>query len=375
MIPCVLRERTEAPPGLDRAARLAGFAWSFHHTLRPYRPTPVRALPALAQSLGIGALWLKDESSRFGLGAFKALGASFAMHRYREEHDVGGDAVFTTATDGNHGRAVAWMARILGMRSVIYMPAHSVRARVEAIVNEGAQVVLVEEGYDAAVERAQAAGRTHGWIVIQDTTTPDYREIPEWIGAGYWTMARELESTINGADAPEVDLVVLHAGVGTWPAAMVQYFWHRYGARRPKIVIVEPVEAACVLESVRAGRPVMATGSLRTMMAGLNCGFPSLGALAVLRDSVDALIAIPDEWAGLAMRRLASGDGGDPVVVAGESGAASVAGLLALAADPDGAAIRERLQLTRESRVLVWSTEGATDPEHWARVVGRPVPA
>lgn len=376
MIPqYLLRHDIAAPPGVAALASLSDEAWAFHRSLRLYQPTPLHHLDALARRLGIGALWLKDESPRFGLNAFKGLGASFAMHRWLATHDVPADAVFTTATDGNHGRAVSWMARQSGYRAVIFMPAYSVRARIEAIENEGAKVVLVPEGYDAAVAQAQAAAHEHGWIVIQDTTTEHYREVSDWIEAGYWTMARELEPVLHGDARADVDVVLLHAGVGTWPAAMVQYYWHRYESRRPRILVVEPVEAACVIESVAAGHAVGATGSLRTIMAGLNCGFPSLSALDVLRDSVDGFMTIGDQWTEKAMRALAQGTDGDPVVVAGESGAASVAALLALADDPAYAPLRDHMGIDRNTRVLVWSTEGATDPDDWERVVGRPVPS
>lgn len=373
--PFVLIDEPTTPTGIPETAALADIAWAFHRSFRGYAPTPVRQLDAFARELGVRALLLKDESSRFGLNAFKGLGASFAMHHWLATHEVDEVAVFTTATDGNHGRAVAWMARQLGFRSVIYMPSHSVPARIAAIENEGAKVVLVDEGYDVAVQRALQAAADNGWIVIQDTATDNYREVPEWIGAGYWTMARELESTVHAPERPEVDVVLLHAGVGTWPAAMVQYYWNRYGAARPKLVVVEPVEAACVLESARAGHPTLATGSLRTIMAGLNCGFPSTTALEVLRRSVDAFIAIPDQWAERAMRRLATPGTDEPMVVAGESGAASTAGLMALMQDPAYEPIRRHIGLNAASRVLVWSTEGATDPVGWERVVGRPLTA
>jgi diaminopropionate ammonia-lyase family len=156
---------------------------------------------------------------------------------------------------------------------------------------------------------------------------------------------------------------------------MVQYYWHRYGVRRPRLVIVEPTAAACLLDSVRCGQPMPASGSLQTIMAGLNCGYPSITAFETLRSSVDAFIAIPDEWAERAMRSLATPRGTDPAVVAGESGAAGVAGLMAVMEDPAYAGVREHIGLGRGSRVLAWSTEGATDPVGWERVVGRPVPA
>jgi len=362
----VLVDAPMAPPGLTETAALADLAFAYHRGLRHYKPTPLRQLDALAAELGVASLFLKDESFRFGLNAFKGLGASFAMHHWLATHEVSGDAVFTTATDGNHGRAVAWMARQLGFRAVIFMPAHSVPARVAAIQNEGAKVVLVAEGYDAAVQCALEAAATKGWIVIQDTATAGYTEVPAWIGAAYWTMARELEALVHGAEHAAVDVVLLHAGVGTWPAAMAQYYWDRYGARRPRLVVVEPIEAACVLESVIAGHPTQATGALRTIMAGLNCGYPSTSALEILRRGVDAFVAIPDQWAERAMRALADGE---PAVIAGESGAASVAGLMAIMKDPAYRPVCEHIGLGAKSRVLVWSTEGATDPAGWEQVL------
>ena len=370
--PFAVIDRAGPAPGGPEAAALADSAWIYHHTLRQYQPTPLRRLDRLALEVGVGSVALKDESYRFGLNAFKALGASFAMHRWVSRHTVPGDAVFTTATDGNHGRAVAWMARQLGTRAVVFMPAHSVPVRVAAIQNEGAQVVLVESGYDAAVRLALEAAASRGWIAIQDTATEQYRDVPALIAAGYWTMARELEPMVHGPLEPQVDVVLLHAGVGTWAAAMTQYYWHRYGPHRPKLVVVEPLDAACLLESVVAGHPAHATGSLRTIMAGLNCGYPSTDAFDLLRGSVDAFVAISDAWAEQAMRSLADGD---PAVIAGESGAAGVAGLMALMHDAAYTEVRRHVGLGPDSRVLVWSTEGATDPDGWERVVGRAPPA
>ena len=363
------------PADLLRLPALGEAAWACHLALPEYQPTPLHALGGLADELGLASLHLKDESARFGLNAFKGLGASFAIHRWLELHPEASPVTFTTATDGNHGRAVAWSAHRYGARAVIFVPSHTVPARIEAITREGAEVVLVEGDYDLAVAQAHEAAEHAGWTLIQDAARPGYEEIPEWIAAGYWTHARELESTVFPPGEPAVDLVMLHAGVGTWPAAMVSYLWHRYGDRRPRIAVVEPAEADCILASALAGRPTRARGSLRTMMAGLNCGWPSTTAFPIIAAGADALMAVPDHWAERAMRRLATPSGGDVAVVAGESGAASVAGLLAMTFDPALAPVAEHLRLARRPRVLVWSTEGATDPEGWARVVGRPVPS
>lgn len=360
------------PPRLAALADLADEAWQFHQTLADHVATPLHRLDGLAHSLGIASLHLKDESYRFGLNAFKALGASFAMHRWLVRHRPDGVTTFTTATDGNHGRAVAWSARRMGHRAVVFIPAYARPARIAAIAAEGAEVVLVREGYDAAVQRAHAAARDQGWVIIQDTAETGYEEIPEWIAAGYWTHARELESSVHPPEAPAADLVLLHAGVGTWAAAIAGYYWHRYGARRPRIAIVEPTRAACVLAAVQGGGATPIDASRRTVMAGLDCALASTTALEMLQQSVDAFFAIDDAWALEAMQRLAHPMGHDPRVVAGESGAASIGGLLALMGHGDLAAVREHLRLGPETRVLVWSTEGATDPEHWEAVVGEP---
>ena len=363
-----------APPHTTRLAALASEALQYHRSLPSYHPTPLHRLDALAHSLGVGQLLLKDESSRFGLNAFKGLGASFAVHKWLATHPGAGPVTFTTATDGNHGRAVAWAARQVGHPAVIFVPAHAAAARVAAIRAEGAEVVLVEEGYDAAVARAHEAAVQNGWVVIQDGSREGYVEIPEWISAGYWTHAHELEPIPNGDVRTDVDVVILHAGVGTWPAAMVAYFWHRYGAARPRIAVVEPERAPCVLAAVEAGRPVVVETPLRTVMAGLDCAVASASAVETLARGVEAFFTIGDHWALEAMRRLATPMAGDPRVIAGESGAASAAGLMALMADDALSPVREHLQLDSKSRVLVWSTEGATDPLHWQAVVGSPPP-
>lgn len=370
-----LVDGTVPPPGLAAMATLADEALAFHRAMPEYAPTPLHRLDELARSIGLAAVLLKDESPRFGLNAFKGLGASFAVHRWLSQHADRDMVTFTTATDGNHGRAVAWAARRAGHRAVIFIPAHAAASRVAAIRAEGAEVIRVAEGYDAAVRRAHEAAVAEGWVVIQDTATPGYETIPDWIAAGYWTHARELEPDPHGEGRPAVDLVVLHAGVGTWAAAITAYYWHHYGERRPRIAIVEPARAPCMLAAAEAGTATPVDASQRTVMAGLDCALASTNAVAMLRESVDAFFVIDDAWALEAMRRLATPMGHDPVVIAGESGAAGIAGLLALHGHGDLAAVRDHLGLGATTRALVWSTEGATDPAHWAEVVGRPVPA
>jgi diaminopropionate ammonia-lyase len=370
----LLLEGRAAPPRTNELAVLADEAAAFHRTIAGHHPTPCHELGALAATLGVASLALKDESHRLGLNAFKVLGASFAIDRWLRRHPADGQVTFTTATDGNHGRAVAWAARQAGHRAVVFIPAHARPARVAAIRGEGADVVLVEEGYDAAVRAAHAAAQDRGWIEIQDTASSGYEEVPEWIAAGYWSHARELEPAWHPDGEPAVDLVLLHAGVGTWAAAIVAYYWHRYGARRPRIALVEPETAPCVLAGIAAGGAVSIDSPTRTVMAGLDCALASTTAVRALAGSVDAAFTIGDQWALEAMRRLATPSGNDPPVVAGESGAAGLGGLLALRHEAALAPVVRHLGLDAGTRVLVWSTEGATDPDHWQAVVGRPVP-
>ncbi|MDX2192914.1 MAG: diaminopropionate ammonia-lyase [Gemmatimonadales bacterium] len=363
----------DGPPHQAELAALADEAWAFHRALPGYAPTPVARLDALARTLGLGTLALKDESFRFGLNAFKGLGASFAVDRWLRTRARGaGPYTFTTATDGNHGHAVAWAARMAGHRAVVFVPAHTVPARIARIAGEGAEVRVVHGEYDEAVQAADAAARDHGWVLIQDTAYDGYEEIPQWIVGGYTTHCRELEASAFAAGAPAADLALLHAGVGSWAASVVAYLWHRYGARRPRLLIVEPTAADCLLASAEAGRFAHATGDLRTIMAGLCCGTPSTTAWTMLRDGVDAFMAVPDGWAEQAMRRLAHPLPGDDRVIAGESGAASVAGLMALMRAPELAPLRDALGAGPATRVLVFSTEGDTDPDAWRRITATP---
>jgi len=360
----------------ERAAR------PFHRSLPGYEPSLLRDLPELADEMNLGAVLVKDESSRFGIQAFKALGASYAVYsvlrnRLREltgddlllsafgspeMNKALGEVVFTAATDGNHGRAVAWTARMLNCKSIIFMPDDTATARIAHIEEEGAQVRLVAGTFDDCVNACASAAAEHGWQVIADTAYPGYMEIPGFIMAGYSTIFDEIAEQLV---AP-VDAIVLPVGVGGLAAACTAYHVLDCEGRRPKLISIEPVESACFLESIEAGdgEPHAAAGNRRSVMAGLNCGVPSLLAWPVIRDAMDLFLAIEDEYAEQAMR-IYHGFG----VESGESGASTLAGLIALLRVPELAAARETLGLGPDSRVLLINTEGATDPENYARVI------
>ncbi|HEX5441004.1 MAG TPA: diaminopropionate ammonia-lyase [Ktedonobacterales bacterium] len=359
-----------------------GEAFDFHQKLLGYRPSPLINAPGIADVLGVGKVWVKDESSRFGLPAFKFLGASWAVYRVLLEQ-MGGDIepwqtfddlkerfaplkplTLIAATDGNHGRAVARMGRLLGFASHILVPRGMAQARIDAIQGEGADVTMVDRSYDDAVTLAAALAADDA-LVISDTAWEGYTQIPRWIMEGYTTILRELDDQLAAAGDSRVDLVAAQMGVGGLATAVVWRYRRLELADRPKIVGVEPLAADAILRSARAGRMVEAPGPHTSIMAGLCCGVPSLVAWPIISRGVDVFVAIDDEWAREAMRALARAG-----VVSGETGAAGLAGLLALLSGPERERHRQLLGLTPESRVVVISTEGATDPVSYQHIVG-----
>ncbi|HKW21820.1 MAG TPA: diaminopropionate ammonia-lyase [Ktedonobacterales bacterium] len=359
-----------------------GEAFDFHQKLPGYRESPLIGAPGIADVLGVGKVWVKDESSRFGLPAFKFLGASWAVYRVLLERSGGSIAPWQTfddlrerfaplkpltliaATDGNHGRAVARMAHLLGFASHILVPRGMAQARIDAIEGEGANVTIVNGSYDDAVTRAAALASENA-LVISDTAWDGYTQIPHWIMEGYTTILRELDDQLAATGSPRVDLVAAQMGVGGLATAVVWHYRRPELANQPKIVGVEPLAADALLESARAGRMVEVPGPHTSIMAGLCCGVPSLVAWPILSSGIDVFVAIDDEWAREAMRELAKAG-----VVSGETGAAGLAGLLALLSGPEREQHRQLLRLTRESQVVVISTEGATDPVAYQHIVG-----
>ncbi len=327
-----------------------------------YAATPLHDLPALAAETGVGAVRLKDEAGRFGLGSFKALGGAYAVARAvaaaQAESGTAADAITVTcATDGNHGRAVAWGARRAGCRCVVLIHATVSAARAEAIAALGAEVRRVPGTYDDTVRAGARLAAEHGWHLVSDTSWPGYTEPPRAIMQGYRVLADEALAQWQGAPPTHA---VVQAGVGGVAAAVSVHLRSRF-TPGPALIVVEPEHAACLLDSAEAGERTAVPGSLETIMAGLACGEPSLLAWQELSRAVTAFMAIPDAAAAVAMRRLAALG-----IVAGESGAAGLAGLMLAAADP---AARQALGVGAEARVLLVSTEGATDPEAYRRIV------
>lgn len=328
-------------------------------------PTPLVRLPALAARLGLGGVWVKDETTRFGLPAFKSLGVEFAVHALGARGGLDGVTTLVCASAGNHGRAVARAARVAGLRARIYLDADVAPARVEAIASEGAAIVRVDGTYDDAVRLAAADAAATGGLVVSDTSWDGYEQVPRDIMLGY-TQVMDEAAAAWGADGPP-EVVIAQAGVGGLLAAVASWMAWTYGDTRPRLIAVEPARAACVQASAREGRPVTVTGPLTTIMAGLRCGEVSPLAFAALEGLVDAYVAVDDDWCRAAMRQLARPVGADPRLEVGTSGSAGLAAVLALHAA--GPATLEALGLTPSARVLIIATEGVTEPGLWREVV------
>jgi len=329
-------------------------------------PTPLVRLPALAAALDLGALWIKDETRRFDLPAFKSLGVEFAVEALRARGQLEGITTLVCASAGNHGRAVARAARVAGLRARIFLDADVAPARIAAITSEGADVVRVAGSYDDAVRLAADDAAVTGSLVVSDTSWDGYEQVPHDIMLGYTQIMDEAEAAW-GDDGPP-DTVMVQAGVGGLLAAVASWCAWRFGDQRPRLIAVEPERAACVMASAAAARPVAVEGPLTTMMAGLRCGEVSPLAFDTVRDLVNDYLAVDDGWGRAAMRRLAHPLGADPALGVGTSGAAGLAALLALA-DAAHGDLRRQLGLTSASRIMLIATEGVTEPELWRDVV------
>lgn len=365
--------------------------YDFHKSLPDYQATPLVDLKTLASYYGVKKVWLKDESKRFGLNAFKVLGGSYAIGKYlskklnRDMKDLPfnvlisdevkkqlGDVTFVTATDGNHGRGVAWMAARLRQKSVVYMPKGSAQMRFDAIAREGADVSITDLNYDDAVRLANKGAQDHGWIMVQDTAWDGYEEIPLWIMQGYSTIINEVVEQLEAAKEEKPTHVFLQAGVGSFAGAVQGYLAHLYGDDRPVTVICEPHGANCIYKSMEAddGNPHNVTGDLTTIMAGLACGEPNTISWKILRDNADFSVSCDDQVAARGMRVLSSPLGNDARVISGESGAVGL-GLFTILSEKkeEYKELMNELKIDENSRILCISTEGDTDVEGFKNVV------
>ena len=341
--------------------------------------------------LGLSNLCVKDESYRFGLNAFKVLGGSFAMANYIADEtgkDVAectfdyltsdqlakdfGQATFFTATDGNHGRGVAWAANKLGQKAVVHMPKGSTKPRFDNIAAEGATVTIEEVNYDECVRMAAAeADACERGVIVQDTAGEGYEKIPSWIMEGYGTMASEAAEQLREMAINRPTHVFVQAGVGSLAGAVVGYVTNLYPDNPPTFVVVECAPAACLYKGAAAGDgdPRIVDGDMPSIMAGLCCGEPNILGWDILRNHTTAFVSCPDWVTARGMRTLGAPEKGDPRVISGESGAVTTGLVETLMLDPEYAELKELIGLDKTSSVLCFSTEGDTDPDQYRRIV------
>lgn len=370
----------------------------FHQQIPGYRMGPLKGLSNLAAKLGLGGIWVKDESARLNLQSFKALGSSYAIYRLLQKRlglenqelsfsdltsgalrERIGDLTFATATDGNHGRGVAWAADQMGFKSVVYVHKHTSKARIRAIESNGAQVLIVDGNYDDAVRQVIKDAQVNGWEIISDTAWEGYHDIPFWVMQGYSTLLSEAQEQLAAQGLSQPTHIFVQAGVGSLAAAVTGYYANLFRGQRPKMVVVEPTKAGCLYHSARAGdgHPHSVEGELDTIMAGLACGEPNPIAWEILKNTTDYFAVCPDFVAAMGMRVYGVPLEGDPVVISGESGAVTLGALMNVMQHPGSREFCEQLELGPESQVLLINSEGNTSPSDFRFVVwegGIPVP-
>lgn len=360
----------------------------FHKQIPGYQISPLKGLGTLATRLGLGGIWVKDESARLDLSSFKVLGGSYAIYKLLQrrlgmaDQELSfsdlvsgelrqklGDITFAAATDGNHGRGVAWSAKQMGFKSVIYVHKLTTRARIHSIEQNGARVVIVDGTYDDAVRQVYQDAQANGWEVVSDTAWEGYEDIPRWVMQGYTTMLSEAQEQLAAQGIVKPTHIFVQAGVGSLAAATIAFYHNLFGSERPLSVVVEPTKAACLYESMRAGEMRSVIGDLDTIMAGLACGDPNPLAWNVLIETADVFAACPDYVAAKGMRVYGVPLRGDPFIVSGESGAVTL-GALMFTMEYEGARpLREKLNLNLDSHVLLINSEGNTSPDDFRYVV------
>ena len=372
------------PVSVARTAR------AFHRQIPGYNQTRLVALSNLAHMLGLGGIYVKDESQRLTLNSFKVLGGSFALFRLiqkklgvgdekmtfaymtsEEAKAKAGDITFAAATDGNHGRGVAWAASKLGYKCVIYVHSGTSQPRIDAIRQYGAIVRVIPGNYDHAVRQLTMDAKTHGWTVVSDTSWPGYTEIPTWIMQGYTTMFLECQEQLAGLGITRPTHIFIQAGVGALAASVIGFYSALFPDNPPKFIVVEPDRAACLYKSaeVNDGEPHTVDGALNTICAGLACGEPSPLAWRVLRSDADVFMKVPDYIAARGMRIYAVPLKGDEFIISGESGAITLGALYSLMTEDKAHGLVEELGLDGQSQVLLVNSEGNTDPINFRQIL------
>lgn len=368
----------------------ANKALKFHRSFPNYNQTPIHSLTNLAHHLGVSNVFVKDESYRFGLNAFKVLGGAYAVGKYlakilnmdiqdlsleflqtKEAQKKLGQITFASTTDGNHGRGLAWTAQQIGQKAIIYMPKGSAPIRLKHITDTGAEAYITEFNYDDTVRMAAKKAKENGWVFVQDTAWEGYEDIPTWIMQGYSTIALETLQQLKDIGVEKPTHIFLQAGVGSFAASIVGFYTTVFENSHPKTIIVEPNKADCFYLSINStGKtPQIVSGDMDTIMAGLACGEPNPFAWEILREYSDCFISCPDYIAAEGMRILGNPLGDDSRVISGESGAVTTGILYKIMKDNRLKELRHSLQLNSHSKILMINTEGDTDPDQYRRVV------
>ncbi|HIV99414.1 MAG TPA: diaminopropionate ammonia-lyase [Candidatus Ornithospirochaeta avicola] len=362
----------------------------FHRQIPGYKVTPLVSLENLAQMLGLGGIYVKDEQKRLSLNSFKVMGGSYAVYRLlkkylkKENEDLSFNYLISdeihsriknitlaSATDGNHGKGIAWAAQQLRLRCVIYVHKETSQPRIDAIKRYGAEVIVVDGNYDDAVRQVALDAKKNGWTIVSDTSWPGYEEIPSWIMQGYTTIMLEAQEEFAGLGIVKPTHIFVQAGVGALAAATIGFYASLFKENSPKFIVVEPDKAACIFETAKYndGELHSVKGDLDTIMAGLACGDPSPIAWKVLDNTADCFIKVPDYTAARGMRILAVPLSGDPFVISGESGAVPLGTLYSIMTEEGTEGLRKVLGLDEMSNVLVINTEGNTDPIHFRQIL------
>ena len=371
----------------DFGGKVAADVHSFHKTIPVYQPTPLYNLKGLANKLNIDKIWLKDESHRFGLKAFKVLGTSYAVAKLLSEmlglnKDQLSFSAFqnpaiknrikeftlVTATDGNHGRGVAWTAQQFGCKCVVYMPRGTTQARLQNIQSHGADASIIDGNYDDAVLLAKTNSGKFEWILVQDSSWEGYTKIPLWIMQGYLTMMGEVKEQLEGEVPTHV---FVQCGVGSLPAAILAYYVEKHKSAKPIFAVVEPGDAGCVYESFTSQKLSSLKNEMNTIMAGLACGTPSLLAWKILNDHSDYFIKCSDDITIKGMQILGQQEFGDPKIISGESGAVTTGLIYYLLSNPRFKSYADKIGLDKNSKVLLISTEGDTDPGMYNKILAQ----
>jgi len=363
---------------------------AYHETIKGYNFTPLVDLKNLARELGVKNIFVKDESKRIDLNSFKMLGASYAIGKFlceklgvsiedtsfenlksREARQKIGEITFVSCSDGNYGRAVAWTAKELGQKAVIYMPKTTVFRRVQAIRELGAEVRVTDLNYDDTVRYAQEKAKENGWQMVQGTSWEGYTKIPMWIMQGYSDMGYEAFHQLKDLGVERPTHVFLQAGVGAMAGGVLGAYVNLFKENYPIVTIMEPTNAACMFKSasINDGKPHRVEGILHSIMAGLACGEPMPIGWEIIRDFAHCYCTCPDYITARGMRILASPIGEDEKIISGESGAVGIGLLSILMQKRHAEAIRKQLKLDKNSIVLLFSTEGDTDPINYKNIL------